>query len=75
MGLDMLRLQRCSLKDTKSLSMFALKLGSPPCCFCSTAAIHLQIGDLGPATILNTSCAFASLLIILQKLDDHFQIA
>jgi hypothetical protein len=28
----------------------------------------------GPATILNTSYAFVSLLIILQKLDDHYQV-
>ena len=27
----MLRLKRCSLTDTKSLSMLAPKLGSPPC--------------------------------------------
>jgi hypothetical protein len=36
--------------------------------------IHLRIGELGSATILNTSGAFVLLLIVLQKLDDHFQI-
>ena len=35
---------------------------------------HLQIGELGSVTIFNTSCAFVPLLIVLQKLDDHFQI-
>ena len=36
--------------------------------------IHLQIGELGSATIFNARWAFVPLLIVLQKLDDHFQI-
>jgi NAD(P)-dependent dehydrogenase (short-subunit alcohol dehydrogenase family) len=68
------RHRRRVLNRSSGRRLHLVRCKAPAVPVAQPSRIHLQIGELGSATILNTSCAFVLLLIVLQKLDDHFQI-